>query len=149
MNRPRLWDATDAMCWIARDILRKRMSGYPAAVSGDKMTPAASETGLRIAAAIAADWTRAVEFSPVPDFTPPPLPLPLDMHATATQAERIATLEAAAAHPSVQADPDYAELVEALLWWERAAEQGRTPIAMLNSINAELRARATALREAA
>ena len=33
------------------------------------------------------------------------------------------------------------ELVEALLWWERAPEQGRAPLAALNSINAALRER--------
>lgn len=140
-DRPRLWDATDALCWIARDILRKRMVGYPAAVSAGKMTPIAAETGLRTAAAIAADWTRAIELSShFPDFTPQPLPQPLDMRAAATPAERIETLRTALAHPAVQSDPTYAELVDALLWWEHAAEQSRAPIALLNSINAAFRA---------
>jgi hypothetical protein len=146
MTRPRLWDCTEGLCWIARDILRKRMVGYPAAVTAGKMTPIAAETGLRIAAAIAADWTRAIELSPVADFAPPPLPQPLDLLATATAAERIETLETAFAHPAVQSEPAYAELVEALLWWERAEDQGRTPIALLNRINADLRGNADAAR---
>lgn len=149
-DRPRLWDATDALCWIARDILRKRMVGYPAAVTAGKMTPIAAETGLRIASAIAADWTRAIELTPhFPDFTPPPLPQPLDIRAIATPAERIDTLRTALAHPAVQSDPDYAELVEALLWWEQAAKQGRATIALLNDINADMRTRTTRLQEAA
>jgi hypothetical protein len=146
MTRPRLWDATDALCWIARDILRKRMAGYPAAVSSGKMAPIAAETGLRIASAIAADWTRAIEQSPhFPDFTPQPLPEPLDMRAIATPAERIDTLRNALAHPAVQSDRDYAELVEALLWWEQAEQQGRATIAQLNSINADWRARGSSI----
>lgn len=148
VTRPRLWDATDALCWVARDILRKRMHGYPAAVSAAKMTPVAAEAGLRIAAAIAADWTRAIEQSPVPDFTPPPLPQPLDMRATATPAERLATIEAALAHPAVKSDPDYAQLVEALLWWERASLEGRAPIALLTSLTDELREQAVGRKAA-
>jgi hypothetical protein len=160
-DRPRLWDATDALCWVARDILAKRMAGYPAAVEAKRLTPAEADAGLRIASAIAADWTRAIEVSPhFPEFTLQPLPVisggekpsplaPSEVEGRATPEERVATLNAALAHPAVQADPGYAELIEALLWRERAHERGETPIARLNAINAELRRRARGPERAA
>jgi hypothetical protein len=136
MNRPRLWDATDALCFVARDILRNRQEGYPAAVESGKLSPDASADGLRIAAAIAADWTIAIELSNhFPEFAPQELAAPLDFTAQATPAERIATLEAVRAHPGVTGRPDYAEIVEALLWWERAPERGAIPINALNRFN--------------
>jgi hypothetical protein len=151
VTRPRLYDATDALAWVARDILRNRMTGYPAAVEARKMHPIAAEAGLRIAAAIAADWTIAIELSPhfgdsafVAHIRDLPLPQPLDRAAIASPAERRKSLQDVLAHPRVAEDPAYAELVEALLWWEEAPLRGDMPIAQLNRINAELRARAQA-----
>lgn len=149
-NRPpRLWDATDALAWVARDILRNRLSGFPAAVAAGKLTAAQAETGIRIAAAIAIDWTAAIELSP--HFADSPYvadmaatPLALDRTARASLAERQQAMKSVLHHPKVAADPAYAELVEALLWWEHAADRGRATVAQLNAINADQRVRAQA-----
>jgi hypothetical protein len=150
MNHPRLWAATDALCWVARDILRKRQQGYPAAVEAGQLTRDAAAAGLRIAASIAADWTRAIELSPhFADFALQPLPEPLDERATSTQAERHKTLSDVLRHPSVKSDPPYAEIVEALLWWESANDRGELTIAQLNRVNAAFRSARSPARLAA
>ena len=153
-ERPRLWDATDALAWVARDILRNRQEGFPAAVAAGKLTPEQAATGLRIAAAIASDWTTAIEQSAhyadsayVADMAA--RPLTLDRTAGATHAERHQALSSVLRHPKIAADPAYAELVEALIWWEEAPRCGRATIAQLNAINAECRARAQTSRRSA
>ncbi len=148
-DRPRLWSATEALCWCARDILRKRQTGYPAAIEARQLTADAAAVGLRVAAAIASDWTRAIELSAnFPEFTPQPLPEPLDRFAKASPTERVTALAAVTRHPAVKADPAYAEIVEALLWWEQAAFEGLiAPIGLVNQINA--RWHGTSAREAA
>lgn len=146
---PRWAYQTDALAMIATDLHAQRATHYPAHVARGTLTPADAATGIRIAAAIEADWQHVRTLQPraaVRDVT---------------KAEKVETLEAAvkrtrllagkagqklpelaqpyvgdtselhylndrgwfrtdAAEVKAYANAaEYAELVETLLWWER------------------------------
>lgn len=149
-ERPRIWACTDALAWAARDILAQRQLRYPELVDQQKLTAKAAATGIRIASAIAADWTEALELATIhyrdSEFAAAIAAFPdFDRSARATPLERHRMLADALAHPRVAGDRAYAELVEALLWWEGAPDRGDATRAQLNAINAEACARGSSL----
>ncbi|SNS53883.1 hypothetical protein SAMN06295912_108147 [Sphingomonas laterariae] len=149
MIAPRWAYETPALLMVARDLHAQRATHYPKAVADGRLSQADAATGIRIAAAIEADWHHVASRTP------------RAAQPVATKAEKIATLENAVARtrliagrareklPKVASryigDPtelhhlndagffkahrplvsayahaaEYSLLVETLLWWER------------------------------
>lgn len=129
---PRYAYESALLAMVAADIHAQRVAHYPAAVARGVLTLEQAAAGIRIAAAVEADWRRVMDPA-----------LPRDRGASKT--EKIATLTTAAARSAELAakQPDdwgraeYAEFVQTLLWWE-----SRTPDAQaIVEINLEARRR--------
>ena len=147
MTAPRWAAEFEDLAAVATDLSAKRSLAYPDAVARGILSAAQAEAGLRIMAAIAADWRRHV------DLVQRRFPATIALPAAATREERIATLEHAArraAELAARKAEDgnaaaYAEFVETLLWWERQP----FGIRFITDVNLELRRRDASAQAAA
>lgn len=129
---------------VATDLAGQRAMHYPLHVQRGTLSAEEAAAGIRIAQAIALDWRRLVDWAARPsERRREPMSMPAEA-PHATPAERVATLASAATRARQLADkepqdmyrPDYAELVETLLWHER----GRFGPRWLLETNIHLRA---------
>lgn len=113
-DRPRYAYETEDLARVAAHLHAQRVALYPAAVERGSLTPAEAADGIRIMAAIAADWQRRITLTATP------------AERDGTNAEKVETLRRAAERarqlqdrePTAQRD-EYAEFVETLLWWQQ------------------------------
>jgi len=127
IDGPPLWDDLAALATAARTIHADRASGYPAQVARGRLSREDAEAGIRIMAAIAADWGE-LRTGAEPESDAP----------QATEHEKRTCL-AVIADRLKNDRSRLADCARALLWWQQPWRDGVTTSrrALITSITRE------------
>lgn len=124
--QPRWRNDYELLAAVAATIHAGRAQRYPTMVLRDELSQDEADRGIRVMAAIAADWRACAVFEAAPDWLDDPA------RGGAHPFERVNELAAAARRARAAADDPhdfekvgFADAIDTLIWWETATPSAR------------------------